>query len=475
MKKIIFTLLGLFILFVSCDDQLDINRDPDLLSPEGVAFATELPAGIAGIAGAQGAELAIIGGIWSQFYTQSPSANQYRTVDAYQIGTSTSFARGPWQNMYDALGDIRNIKRNALTQENWKYFLIASVLESYGSQILADTYDQIPYTEANDLTNFQPHFNTGQEVYDLMIADLDTALSKDLSTSKGSSPAGDDFVFGGDMAKWVQFANTLKLRILLRQVNVRASVASGAGSLSNFLSEDASMHNFADLPSNSNPLYETDRRQLNVATNLRASTTMYSYLNDNGDGRLNMYYGSGVPLNQGDYQSVVAPNSISIVNLSATTPVYFISAEESLFLQAEANLRYNSGSNAKALYDAAVLANFSKWGLDGSSYISSGGVYAYPSAGTFEQKLEAIITQKWIASFPGNGFESFFEHNRTGYPAESSVAQTSGSYVPGQWAYSVNGATNGAFPQRLEWPNTETSRNENTPVIISLTVPVWWK
>lgn len=474
MKKIIYSLLGLLILFSSCDDQLDINRDPDLLSPEGVEFATQLPACIAGIAGAQGAEYAIIGGIWSQFYTQSNAANQYKTIDAYQIGT-TNF-NNPWANMYDALGDIRNIKRNALAQENWKYFLIASVLESYGSQILADWYDQIPYTEANDLANFEPVFNTGQEVYDLMILDLDDALSKDLSASKGSSPANDDFVFGGDMSKWVQFANTLKLRILLRQSNVRASIASGAGSLSNFLSEDASMHNFVDLPNNSNPLYESDRRQLNVATNLRASTTLWSYLDNKGDERLAAYYRAGNPLNQGDYLNTVSPVSIAVVELSATTPVYFISAEESLFLQAEANLRYNAGANAKALYDAAVKANFSKWDIDGSSYVSAGGVYEFPTAGTFEQKLEAIITQKWVASFPGNGFESFFEHNRTGYPKESTVAQSNASYVPGQWAYSVNGATNGVFPQRLEWPNSEIIRNANAPeTIVKITVPVWWK
>lgn len=459
MKKIIYSLLGLLILFSSCDDQLDINRDPDLLSPEGVEFATELPAGIAGVAGAQGAELAIIGGIWSQMFTQSNAANQYKSIDAYQIG-STNY-EGPWNNMYDALGDIRNIKRNALAQENWKYFLIASTLESYGSQILVDFYDQIPYTEANDVTNFAPIFNTGQEVYDLMIVDLDAALAKDLSTSKGSSPAGDDFVFGGDMSKWVQFANTLKLKILLRQSNVRATVASGAGNLTNFLSADASMHNFVDLPNNSNPFYESDRRQLNVSTNLRASATMYSYLNNNGDDRLDAYYGPGNPLAQGDYLSTVSPVSISVVKLSATTPVYFISKEESLFLQAEANLRYNAGANAKALYDAAVIANCSKWGVDGSSYVAAGGVYAYPAAGTFEQKLEAIITQKWIASFPGNGFESFFEHNRTGYPVG--------------FTYSVNGATNGIFPQRLEIPNSEVVRNANTPEIVKITVPVWWK
>ena len=344
MKKIIYSLLSLLILFSSCDDQLDINRDPDLLSPEGVEFATQLPAGIAGIAGAQGAEFAIIGGMWSQFFTQSNAANQYRTIDAYQIG-STNF-NGPWANMFDALGDIRNIKRNALIQQNWNYFLIATVLESYGSQILADWYDQIPYAEANDLTNFTPTFNTGEEVYDLMIADLDTALSKNLSTSQGSTPSNDDFVFGGDMTKWVQFANTLKLKILLRQSKARTSVASGAASLSNFLAEDASMHNFVDLPNNSNPLYESDRRQLNTSTNLRASATMHTYLSDKGDSRLNSFYGAGAPLAQGDYSSTASPVGISVVELSPTTPVYFISKEESLFLQAEADLRYKSGANA---------------------------------------------------------------------------------------------------------------------------------
>ena len=51
-----------------------------------------------------------------------------------------------------------------------------------------------------------------------------------------------------------------------------------------------------------------------------------------------------------------------------------MSKEESLFLQAEAKERFGTG--AKALYDAAVLENFNKYGLDGSSFIAPGGVYA---------------------------------------------------------------------------------------------------
>lgn len=475
MKKIILSItICIAALFVSCDSVLDINRDPDSLSPEGIDPATELPSGIAGIAGAQGAELAIIGGMWSQFWTQSNSANQYRTIDAYSIN-STNY-QGAWNNMYDALGDIRNIKRIALQNENWNYYLVSTCLEVYGSQILADWYDDIPYTEANDANNFAPAFNSGEEVYDLMIEDLNDALSYDLSTSQGTPPLNDDFIFGGDMDKWVQFANTLKLKIYLRQTEARPSIAeAGISSLSNFLSVDAAMTQFIDEANRSNPLYESDRRQLNVATNLRASTTMHSFLSENSDPRFDLYYGAGNSLNQGDYQSSAAPASISVVELSPTTPVYFISAEQSMFMQAEAKERYEGGNGAKDLYDAAVMESFSKWGLDGSSFVATGGIYEYPTGGSFEEKLEAIITQKWIASFPGNGFESFFEQNRTGYPQESSVPQTDPSYISGQLSYSVEGSTGGVFPRRLEWPNDELTRNVNAPESpIAVTVPVWW-
>jgi hypothetical protein len=435
-----------------------------------------LPSAIAGVAGAQGAELAIVGGMWSQFWTQSNAANQYRTTDAYAINSSDF--QGAWNNMYDALGDIRNIKRNTLETENWNYYLIATVLEAYGSQILADWYDQIPYTEANDVNNFAPAFNTGQEVYDLMINDLNDALSRNLNASTGDAPQADDFIFAGDMDKWVQFANTLKLKIYLRQVNARPAVAqAGIASLgNNFLSVDAAMTQFEDAPDRSNPLYESDRRQLNTATNLRASTTLHSLLSANSDPRLDAYYGAGVSLNQGDYQNTaIAPNSISIVNLSPTTPVYFIPAEHSMLMQAEARERFSAGAGAKALYDAAVTESFAKWGFDAAPFIASGGVYEYPTSGTLAEKLEAIITQKWISSFPGNGFESFFELNRTGIPATSSVPQTSESYVPGQITYSIAGSTGGAFPKRLEWPNDELNRNTNAPAaVVKITEPVWW-
>ena len=101
-------------------------------------------------------------------------------------------------------------------------------------------------------------------------------------------------------------------------------------------------------------------------------------------------------------------------------------------------------------------------------------MYAYASSGSFEEKLEAIIVQKW-ASFPkSHAIEAFFERNRTGYPRTSAVYSTSGSYVPGQIVYSKNGITNGLFPKRLIFPDLETSRNANAPADEPITTKVWW-
>jgi hypothetical protein len=483
MKKLILSIIMVAALMVSCSTDFGTNKDPDLLVPEDAAFNAQLPAGILGLAGSEGAGMAIFGGFWSQYWTQSNTANQFKDIDNYSAGTADyNFI---WNGMFDALGDIRNVKRRAYAEGNWKYYLIATTLEAQASQILTDMYGSIPYKEAGYSTILSPHFNTGEEVYQFMIEDLDDALSKDLSTSTGLVPANDDMIFRGDMDKWTQFANTLKLKIFMRQTSSSRAAIANAGITAllasgvTFLNEDAGLINdaadppkpiFSDAANQRNPLYEYIEKALNVATNLRASTTLFSFLDDNSDPRLDEYYEAGNPLNQGDFNSTAG--NIAVVNLKPSTPVYFMTKEESLLLQAEAMERFNGGAGAKALYDEAVTTNFERYGLDAAPFLS--GSYAYPTSGTFDQKLEAIITQKWIASFPGNGFEAFFEKNRTGYPTTSPVPQSDPTYVPGQFALSVEGTEGNLFPKRIVYPLSERNANTNAVALVPITTPVWW-
>lgn len=500
MKKFILSIIMVPALFISCSTDFGSNEDPDLLDPDAASFNAQLPAGIVGLVGSEGAGMAIFGGFWAQYWTQSNTANQFKDIDNYSAGTADyNFI---WNGMFDALGDIRNVKRRAYAEGNWKYYLITTVLEAQASQVLTDMYGSIPYKEAGFATNLTPHFNTGEEVYQFMIEDLDDALSKDLSTSVGLVPANDDLIFRGDMEKWTQFANTMKLKIYMRQTNSSRAAIANAGITAllasgvDFLNEDAGMITdvsdppkpvFSDSPNQRNPLYEYIEKALNVATNLRASRTLFSYLDDNLDPRLDQYYEAGNPLNQGDFNSTAS--NIAVVNLKPTTPVYLLTKEESLLLQAEAMERFNGGAGAKALYDAAVTTNFRRYTievttgnppvtstvpLDAAPFLAPGGAYEYPSAGTFDDKLEAIITQKWIASFPGNGFEAFFEKNRTDFPRTSAVPQSNAGYISGQITLSVTASEGNLFPKRIVYPLSERNANPNAPALVPITTPVWW-
>lgn len=481
MKKIFLTLTAAALLLSCSDADFDINRDPDNLAAGNVSLRAELPAGIVGVGAAENAYYGLIGGFWAQYFTQGNSSNQYKSIDDYSIGTG-DYTAG-WAAMYDGLGDLRNVKRLAEEQENWNYYLIATTLEVQASQVMADFYDQIPYSQANSVSFLQPIFETGSAAYDLMEADLKEALSKDLSTSQGDAPSNDDFVFAGDMDKWTAFANTQLLKIYLRQTEARPTVAqTGITTLLSsgvaFLNDDAAITQFENAPDRSNPLYETDRRQLNTQINIRVSTTLYSYLEASADPRLDdLYddsYNSGGSMNQGDFNSNAAQTSFAVVKLNAVDPVYFMTKEESLFLQAEALERYAAGAGAKAAYDSGVTAMITKKGYIATPLIAAGGAYEYPATGDFQAKLKAIIMQKWTSFFPGNGFEGFFEQNRTGYPEISDVAQTSDAYVPGEFAYSINGITGGQFPKRLVFPQTVLTRNTNAPGLIPNTTTVWW-
>jgi hypothetical protein len=268
------------------------------------------------------------------------------------------------------------------------------------------------------------------------------------------------------------------LKIYMRQTNSSRKAIADAGisqlltSGVQFLDVDAGMTQFIDAPDQSNPLYEYNNRKLNTATNLRMSTTLASLFDAKVDPRKAKYYGAGNSLNQGDLNNPAGSATFSIVTLNAATPAYLMTVEESLLLQAEA-LERNSQSG-KAKYDAAVVANFTKYALDGAPFVAIGGGYEYPSAGTFDQKLEAIITQKWIASFPGNGYEAFFEKNRTGYPKTSAVYQDSPAYIAGQIVYSKAGITNGLFPKRMVYPLSERNANPNSPALVPITTKIWW-
>ncbi len=498
MKNILKYILGLVISFslFSCEeDFLDVNTDPNNPPAEVGTPSLIFPAAVASTAVRIGGEYAILGGMWSQFWTQSNAANQYKFIDQYNVASDDYNAA--FSEMYaGALNDYNFVVNSAEETEDWIYYLMGTVMKAYNMQVMVDLYDQVPYSEAfQGNENLTPHYDEGKSIYLQLIQEIDDAMSKDFSAATNSVPGSIDFLFSGNSTKWLQFANTLKLKMYLRMINsdpsaAKAGVESVFSNSIGFLTEDAAMTQFSDEPNKSNPFYEYNYRQLNVATNLRASNTLMSYLRANSDPRIDAIYTEGAngqfAMYQGQYNASsteIDPDDPSVAKQSPIEPVRFISAAESYFMQAEAVARYGVAGDAKALYDAGVVAAFSQfdfspemygsYDLDPTSLLASGGSYEYPD-GSLEENIEAIITQKWISCVGSHALEAFFETNRTGYPVVSTVEGSSSEYIAGQLTYSLEGVTNGAFPKRLVFPDTEYSRNPNTPTKVALTTKVWW-
>lgn len=483
-----FLILAMLISMSSCSEWLDVNNDPNF--PVEVNAESILPVGQVSVGAVLGGDLAIVSGLWSQHWTQSNVSSQYKTLDAYNL--SGSDFNGAWSELYaGALNDLQTVKVQSEASGNWNLYLQAVVMQTIAFQTLADFFDKVPYSEAlRGLDNLSPKFDNGKEIYAGLIADLDLALSKDFNAVT-STKVPSDLVFGNSsdqVGDWIKFANTLKLKLLLRQsassegVTAIAKIGELMNSGAAFLDKDAGIiGHFIDEPNRSNFLYENNVRQLNVGTNLRMSRTIESFLNANNDlGRMDAYFIAGntgqYGLPQGDYEAntqTTPGGKVSVVAMTALDPYFFISYDESLFLQAEARLRL--GQDISTLYYQAINAAYSKFGLSTpTELVSAGGAYEFPIGGNFDDKLKALMTQKWLAMFK-QGIESFLDQARTGIPAYSPVAATEPDYVPGELTHSVNAVTaQGKFPKRLLYPTASSDVNTNTPAQVAVTDKIWW-
>src|SRR3954469_10711636 len=150
--KIITVCVGFIALAITaCKKQLDINTDPNNPSLEQLTPKLVFPIGVADAAGRIGGHLAILGGIWAQYYTQGTTANQYKDIDSYNVTkTFGSTNRGvDWVELYSgSLNDLTFVINKSRDQQDWNYYLMGTVMRAYTLQVLADLYDKIPYTEA---------------------------------------------------------------------------------------------------------------------------------------------------------------------------------------------------------------------------------------------------------------------------------------------------------------------------------------
>ena len=466
-----------FMLFLGgCKNFLDINTDPNNALDAEVQFI--LPSAEAGLTYALGNDLQIKGGIWSQYWTQNPNSSQYKSLDQYSPAASDFDAT--WLNINsDALEDFQKIIEKGGATKKKQYVAVASLLKAYTFQLSTDLFGDIPYTEAlkGDNNILTPKFDKQQVIYDSLINLVEYA-TKLIDPSDLHPPGADDLIYKGDMMKWKRFANTLKLKIALRLSEVdpikAAKVISSLQGADFIRSGESAQVNYTSTGGNQNPLYSAIAGPvLNHTQNLVASSTAIDFFNNYNDPRVLGFYTGFTGISQGSYATTPSAGSIPSTRVggnansdsvnSALAPVKIITDYESKFLQAEAIARGWLTGDDKSLYNSGIIDNYISYLVDTTdiaTYYNQPDII-YPSAGSLDEKLSVIITQKWAAMCGNQSIEAWIEWRRTGYPSffVFSPASIIGS---------------GRMPTIFLYPSIESTRNSNTPAQHKIYDRVWW-
>jgi len=484
-NKFLASLLLVLFSFTACEEDItEINDSPNNLPAADNKLL--LPSGIMWSAAKIGGDLELFGSLWSQHYTQNNNSSQYRSLDQYNV-TAADY-NAIWTNLWaGGLKDLKVVQQQATATEQWQYYVAAEVMSAFNYHVLNDFYGAIPIQEGLSLeTTETPTFVENKEANAIIIGMLDDAISKQAQATTLPSIGAADYVFQGNIANWVKFAKSLKLKILMRDLAANQAAIQALITENDLLNTvDAKVAVFTDAENKSNPLYEQNNRKLNTSINLRASNTLLKYLQANNDPRIPVFFEPTAAnasvysgLDQGNFLINPLPNTAtSGARLSATDPVYFMSAAEVSFLKAEFYVRKTSPDMmaAKTNYDDAVTKAFTRWGLSATPFLAAGGKYAFNATGTQEQMLEQIIMQKWVAAVRSQAWDAFLDQNRTGYPRVSSVPTTDAAYVPGQYTISPNSVlAAGQLPRRLPYPKISRDYNANTPAPEAITTKMWW-
>jgi len=468
-KYIIISNILLMVLFASCEKFLDVNTDPN--NPTEVTANLILP----------------VAQVYSANYNHDSSrpgvrsSNHLGNLMMHNWGQTFGFN---WYNeefqylvtptFYDDLFDdaYTKVLKQYTVLENYDdnhgyYKAIAKIMKSYHFQILVDLYGDVPYSDALQRGgNPTPKYDDAQTIYTDLIVQLTNAIAmidEAAANPKSVEPAEDDIMFGGDMVLWKSFANTVKIRILTRQSDVASSsyvtgeLAVIANEGSGYITGDIAINpGYAVQTDQQNPYWESIGWNVGGSVAMSndatcATQSILDYLTTSNDPRINYIYEEPATGHLGVEQGQIVLDNYAADFVSNVGPGHLKSAtmDAVIFTFAEHNFNLSElafkgfGGNAEDLYNAGVQASFTYLGAGAAtSYLSQVVPNVNYAAST--NKLEAIITQKWIALNGIDAIQSWFDYSRTGYPANLPVSLL---------------ASTPDRPVRLYYPSSEVTGN----------------
>jgi hypothetical protein len=222
-KNILLCIAALFALSSCSKDYLDINTSPN--KPTTVVPGLVLTNALSSTANNTTGSINFyqFASTWTGSWNYSGAVAAFAEERSYQFTTNYGPAVGIWNGLYNNLEDYDYVEKQGATTKNSFYVAVAKTIKAYDFQYLVDVFGNIPYNQALKSTvSIRPQYDKDQAIYEDLAKQLDTAatLFKGLVGKVNSSDAAFDIMYKGDAQKWGKFANTLKLRLLLRQSEI---------------------------------------------------------------------------------------------------------------------------------------------------------------------------------------------------------------------------------------------------------------
>ena len=413
-------------------------------------------------------------GVWAGYWVNS--GNYVPNTELAQFSFSTTDYPGPdcWSDLYGNLSNFNSLQTTTQSNASLADFTaIAMIMKVYDFQQLVDNFNDVIYSQAfQPSTILFPKYDKGQDVYNDLVKQLDAAMALIAKSSAGAtSPGTSDIIYGGNMTNWAKFANTMKLKLAIRQSNLSTNAAQAdlAATASvgyiDATNEADAQPGYSNTAGKESPFYGTYGFDQTGNTTFqylyyRANQVDTGIMHNLNDPRAPYYY-TLAPTSATNAALIVKGNQLgNKANVSNTfssaigagllkspgQPNPVLSSYESLFLQAEAVTRGWITGNAATLYAAGIQASFTAVGAPGyATYITQPSV-AFPTSSA--DQIKAIITQKYISL---NGFfnnEAYAEFRRTGYPV-----------LPQNPASADGAAVSQTLPVRLPYPASELTNN----------------
>jgi len=393
---------------------------------------------------------------------------------------------------------------------------VADILWVEAFHRVTDYWGPIPYSHAGE-PGTSVAYDAQDVIYDDFFKRLDAAVAV-LKGKTGETPFGSyDIIYGGDVNKWIKFANTLRLRLAIRiskvdpaRAKTEGEAAYADGLMTTSPGDDALLQK---------SLTGSDNNGLSIMSDwneFRMSATMESVLKGYSDPRMPVYFcpsskagtfqgvRNGLTANQlgnaansADANSHVRPRWDSVNYPTGTanylsTPQNVMCAAEAYFLRAEgALLGWNMGGTAKDLYEQGIRTSFAQWGITDATtinnYISSTSTPIAPQdflnspavatipvkfADDLATQKKQVFLQKWLALFP-DGAEAWADYRRSRVLELYKVANSDNTDIPDP---------NTQYLRRIPFLDNEKLVNKDAvDAAVGLlggpdkvTTPLWW-